>query len=211
MKLYTNLTRVKFQNPTTKQTLVGLKINHTMNFSTIYLPGTIKDIRLYFRATIAPSSYLDMNYKRKILVKQSYILLVWMHYLASSSSNNSLVEGSETKVGTSTTNIKVNPIEEEDNVRIPSFFIYPRRNYRTTIQKAPMAHKTFSQEQYLIRFYKLSITFSVGMPSSIANKKDFINDNRLLKQVYPTQGVNNILFYSFFLLKSMPVFSTNIL
>ena len=41
----------------------------------------------------------------------------------------------------------------------PSFFIHPQRRTRQTFIKAPMAHKTFSQEQFQSKFYTLSISF----------------------------------------------------
>ena len=166
-----------------------------MNFSTLYLPGTIKDIRLYFRASSSPNSYLDMNYKKKIVVKQSYILLVWMSYLVNSfkdyNTDNNLQNNSDLYYNS------------KESSEIPSFFIYPRSNYKTTIQKAPMAHKTFSQEQYMIRFYKLSIAFNVNFSSFIEREEENRNT------VYPLGSVNNAIYYSLFLFKSAPVFSTN--
>jgi len=56
----------------------------------------------------------------KILVKQSYVLLVWFFYLTS------VCRG---------------------QAYIPGFFVYSNRVTGFTILKAPMAHKTFSQEQ----------------------------------------------------------------
>lgn len=169
-----------------------------MNFSTLYLPGTIKDIRLYFRATTSPNSYLDMNYKKKIVVKQSYILLVWMNYLVNSFKDS---QNKSTEVSTTIDNLKENP-------KIPAFFIYPRCNYKTTIQKAPMAHKTFSQEQYMIRFYKLSITFNVDL-SLFLEKNKLSTKNIPVDKHYPLGNINNSIYYSLFLFKSIPVFSTN--
>jgi hypothetical protein len=46
-------------------------------------------------------------------------------------------------------------------LRRPGFFIYPKKQYKFTNLKAPMAHKTFSQEQYMFKFYYLSISFKV--------------------------------------------------
>jgi len=174
-------------------------ITHIMNFSTLYLPGTIKDIRLYFRATTSSNSYLDMNYKKKIVVKQSYILLVWMNYLVNS------FKDSQNK---STTGESITLDNSKENSKIPAFFIYPRCNYKTTIQKAPMAHKTFSQEQYMIRFYKLSITFNVDL-SLFLEKNKLNTKNILVDKHYPLENINNSIYYSLFLFKSIPVFSTN--
>jgi hypothetical protein len=151
---------------------------HTIKFSSLYLPSSVKDIRLYFRSNTGPNSYLDMDYKKKILVKQSYILLVWMYYLT----NKASVDSSENNTC---------------NLRgvIPSFFVYPTRNYKTTVQKAPMAHKTFSQEQYMIRYYYLSITFIPLRHTDVG--------------FYFTSSVNTSLYYFLWLVGGMPAFSTN--
>ena len=174
---YTQLVKTR----SLRRSIKFFNTKHTIKFSSLYLPGSIKDIRLYFRANISPNSYLDMDYKKKILVKQSYILLVWMYYLT----NNTISSyKSDTDQYT---------LASESS--IPSFFVYPTRNYKTTIQKAPMAHKTFSQEQYMIRFYYLSITFTPLRHTEVG--------------FYFTNSVCKSLYYFLFLVKGMPVFSTN--
>lgn len=75
---------------------------------------------------------------------------------------------------------------------VPSFFIYPSRLYKFTTIKSPMAHKTFSQEQFLCKNYKLSISFS----SSFFDKKT-------------SMGVSNSLYFATFFLKNIPSISTN--
>lgn len=94
---------------------------------------------------------------RKILVKQSYILVSWMSYLS-----NTSVFGSDTKPVT------------KPGVR-PGFFVQPVRIFKTTTIKAPMAHKTFSQEQFLFKFFKLSISFK--FPSSINHQTVTLNQS----------------------------------
>jgi hypothetical protein len=47
-----------------------------------------------------------------------------------------------------------------DKSPVPCFFIYPKKRNRFTLLKAPMAHKTFSQEQFISQFYQLSISFN---------------------------------------------------
>ena len=44
-------------------------------------------------------------------------------------------------------------------VNRPSFFVQPLSRTKMTLLKAPMAHKTFSQEQYMFRFYSLTVAF----------------------------------------------------
>ncbi len=111
--------------------------------------------------------------KNKIYTKQSYVLLIWIRYLISTDINKHNIVTTKTS-------------------KKPSFFVYPFRNYKTTVIKSPMAHKTFSQEQYLIRNYFLSISFYTYNESSIYN-------------------LNNSLFYVKSLKKVIPNFSTNML
>jgi hypothetical protein len=157
-------------------------IKHHMRFATIYFPGTIKDIRLYFRLGLSPDSFLSIEKKNKILLKQSYIILVWLHYLTQQC--NSPQDETSGDYGADVYH------------KIPKFFIHPKRNYKITIQKAPMAHKTFSQEQYMIRYYVMSISFIIPL-------------NRTTK--YPIGGINSSLYYALTILAGLPHFSTNLL
>ena len=136
----------------------------------------LKSIRysLSFISIISPNTIASVRiffrtnntFKNKILIKQSYMLLTWLYYLK----NNS------TKV---------------DDVKIPSFFIQPTKQTKFTLIKSPMAHKTFSQEQFMFRFYKLTISFN--SPS-----------NELF-----IKNINNGLLFSFFLRNMFNSFETN--
>ena len=153
-----------------------------MRFATIYFPGTIRDIRLYFKISSSSDSFLSIEKKNKILVKQSYIILVWLYYLTQQHGNTQ----------DETSRDRVADIYN----KVPKFFIYPKKNYKITIQKAPMAHKTFSQEQYMIRYYVMSISFTIPL-SGVVN--------------YPIVGVNSSIYYALLTLKGLPYFSTNLL
>ena len=158
-------------------------IKHHMRFATIYFPGTVKDIRLYFKLSSAPDSFLSIEKNNKILIKQSYVLLVWLYYLT---------QQSHSSVQDKTSGDHVADAAQ----KIPKFFIYPKKNYKITIQKAPMAHKTFSQEQYMIRYYVMSISFSIPIGNIVC---------------YPIVGVNSSIYYALLTLKGLPYFSTNLL
>lgn len=84
---------------------------------------------------------------------------------------------------------------------MPGFFIYPTKNYKTTTLKAPMAHKTFSQEQFMIRYYFLSITFYTHFTKELGFAHNSNSSNSL----------NNSLFYSVYIIKSIQPISTNLL
>lgn len=48
-----------------------------------------------------------------------------------------------------------------------SFYVLPQKTNRFTITKAPMAHKTFSQEQYLFSQSSLVIRFKIEMKKNM--------------------------------------------
>jgi len=75
------------------------------------------------------------NKSKKLLIKQSYMLFTWMFY----------IENNLSSCKTNTT---------------PRFFIRPTTQSTFTQIKAPMAHKTFSQEQFTIKSYSLQIAFT---------------------------------------------------
>jgi hypothetical protein len=143
-------------------------IKYSLTFVSLIAPGTISTIRLMLKSKTMP------NDKRKLLVKQSYMLLTWLYYLKNNSTKP------ETKP-------------------IPAFFIHPVKQTKSTLIKAPMAHKTFSQEQYLFKCYKLTISFSnrCNLTLSKQNNGTVINSS------------NDALLFAFFLRKSLLNFETN--
>jgi len=90
-----------------------VSIKYSLAFVSLISPGNMLNIRLAFRGLTSP--------KKKLVVKQSYLLLAWAYYL--SRSNNKFFKK-------------------------PSLSIKPVKQSKFTALKAPMAHKTFSQEQY---------------------------------------------------------------
>jgi hypothetical protein len=125
-------------NPTQK-TFLRKNVKYCFNFASLISPFSIKPSRL-----VNPTGDLTT---RKLYVKQSYMLITWFSYLTNNPifNNKSEAEDLDNK--------------ELDLIR-PGFFVQPVRVFKTTMTKAPMAHKTFSQEQYLIKFYKLSASFT---------------------------------------------------
>lgn len=153
-------------------------IQHTLKFVTLYYPGSIKNLRLLLRSQAGKNGLLDNSDKKKILVKQSYVILIWINYLSTKSL-------------------------EVDN-SLPGFFIHPTKNYKTTITKAPMAHKTFSQEQYMVRYYSLSISFYTPA-------LDLSDTYQSLSKLAPLPTINYSLYFLLFVIKSIPCISTNLL
>jgi hypothetical protein len=150
-------------------------VAHTLKLSTIYIPSSIKTVRLNISLSSGSRIKAGKSFD-KILIKQSYIMLVWLHYLSSfSSTKNS------------------NP-----SYNIPSFFIYPCRRQSFTLIKSPMAHKTFSQEQFLYKKYQLSVSFSSQLTSSGG------------VGTLTVCSVGSSTFFLDFILRSMPYISTNL-
>ena len=140
------------------------QFKYSLKFITIITPGTLHKISL-----LTSKANLNTGHK-KLLIKQSYILLVWLTYL----------QGNYSKF--------------DENQNTPSFFVHKKQQFKTTKLKTPMAHKTFSQEQFLFKYYTLSISFKS------TNKK--LN--------YP-KSVNKSVFAILNFRKSLPFFATNLL
>jgi len=121
---------------------------HTKNFKKL---ENFFKISFFFSSLIPPFIINNIRFnlindKKKILLKQSYILLTWFYYL-------------------SFINIQLK------NKNKLSFFILPVVNNKFTLTKAPMAHKNWSKEQYKFQFYNFKISFKVFLKKeNILNK-----------------------------------------
>lgn len=165
-----------------RQILSKSNFSYTLKFCTLYLPSSIKNIRLYSRRS-NPKVGNTLNLPSqgpfgKILIKQSYIILVWLRYISSTTSYDKLSNKSLT----------------------PSFFIYPCRKYKFTLLKSPMAHKTFSQEQFMYKNYKLSVTFSTHTLNGTRGSSALL-----------LPAVSSSAYLTMFFYRNMPSFSTNML
>ena len=152
------------------------KFFYSFKFASIFYPGSIKNISLFIRSSINKDDTSSKNrngtFKNtKILIKQSYLLVIWMHYLSKKKN-------------------------DETTGKLPSFFIYPYSQSKFTHIKAPIAHKTFSQEQFMIRYYNISVSFK---PSNEERK------NKTLS------SVNKALYAANFIRSNLPFLGTNML
>lgn len=118
-------------------------LRYTFKFASIISPGSLKDMTLSYRSSLNRATP-----KNNIYIKQSYVLLTWMTYI------REVHLESKTKKNKETSDF------EEDSVLTPSFFIHPPKKSKLTFLKAPMAHKTFSQEQFINKSYHLTISFN---------------------------------------------------
>ncbi len=127
-------------------------VSYSLKFSSLFAPGLIKNLRLLMRSLPGANKFSHPERQSKcskILVKQSYVLLVWFFYLTSISTG-------------------------KDKSAVPGFFVYPKKVTKFTIIKAPMAHKTFSQEQFSFSSYSFGLTLCMDLRTSLACHKDAV-------------------------------------
>ena len=81
--------------------------------------------------------------------------------------------------------------------KIKGFATLPCRQTKHTAAKAPMAHKTFSQEQFIIKYYYL--TFSTESKASPRLNVDSINKSMLISSTFASlnsfSATNMLLLY----------------
>jgi hypothetical protein len=139
-------------------------LRYALKFVSIVTPSTLKNLRL-----LASTDYERSDSHNKILIKQSYLLLTWLVYVRGTYSST------------------------EANV-VPAFFVQPISQTKLTNLKAPMAHKTFSQEQFLFKKYSLTISFKHNLVGSEV-----------------VSSVNSSIFIALSMRAQTPFFNTNLL
>ena len=131
----------------------------------------------YFTSLISPFLLNNLRFitndqisKKKILLKQSYILLSWFYYLTF-------------------LNQKINT---KNNL---SFAILPTSKKIFTLTKAPIAHKNWSKEQYKFQFFKFKITFKAFLKENneLSSSNKSILFVLLTKKKFP-QFETNLFF-----------------
>lgn len=181
-------------------------IKHTLKFSTFFTPGSIRTLRLYALSNFSNYNNTFSSGKarthNKILIKQSYVILAWIDYISKNQDILSTSRGpnKDKKGTTSRTPGFRKPRYRKKKVSIPSLFIHPIKNYKTTIIKSPMAHKTFSQEQFMVRYYTLSLSFITIQG---------VSDYQILGS--NVGSFNNNIYYVLSLVNTIPEVSTNML
>ena len=101
---------------------------------------------------------------KKIFAKQSYLLMTWLWYIQKNHSSTGK----------------------------PSFAFKPTSVHKTTLIKSPMAHKTFSQEQFQFKFFNLIVSFSIPFTTKVE-----------------TLGINQLAYLILSLKTSIPFVETN--
>ena len=97
-----------------------------MSFSSIFNPSCLLNLRLLSSSSII-SNQNQFKFK-KILVKQSYLLLLWVKLIAHGNKKQSMI------------------------------CLPRKRSSHFTKNKSPMAQKTYSQEQFTFKLYKYAFS-----------------------------------------------------
>jgi len=126
------------------RTLIKSNLHYSLKFASIISPGSLFNFQI---TNSFSNTKKTQNYK-KLYVKQSYMILTWILYLK--------------------TSLNQNQKKFKKTNLLPSFFVLPKTQKKLTIIKSPMAHKTFSQEQYLFKFYTLVVSYSLFMDKDTA-------------------------------------------
>jgi hypothetical protein len=126
-----------------KKTFLKRRIHYSLKFASIISPGDLFNFQMSNSLSPTPRKSSGTN---KLYVKQSYMLLTWILYLK---------------------NLGNRQLSSSRDLNSPSFFVFPKAQKKLTITKSPMAHKTFSQEQYLFKFYILSVSYSTRVDEKV--------------------------------------------
>ena len=134
----------------------------------------------FFFVSLLPLVYLGSDKLRysqlhptlcnKLFIKKSYLILLWLHYLASYKKDKYTV--------------KISTI----NARTKLY----------TVVKAPMAHKTNSKEQFTSRYYRFKVKFEVKRHyrNSLLSTKSNVCLNTSFYKMFPTFETNLLFLTS---------------
>lgn len=155
--------------------------SHIRSWQKAFSPTHITPIRYSFRFTslvpplpknfdqLPPVPSNESHLPKRLLIKRSYLVLAWINYL--------------TTLGS----------QKRKHFR-PNIAVLPSDTRVYTLAKAPMAHKTNSKEQFLVKFYNFKFSFElVTNPNTVA---------QTVQQGAYVAGLTKELF---------PVFETNLL
>lgn len=114
-------------------------VKHGFAFVSLISPSTINNVRLLSAAAPSLSD-------KKLLMKQSYVLLTWFYYFTA-------LAVEKTSTGSSSA---------------VSVFAAPVKKRVFTLTRAPMAHKNWSKEQYKFCYRAFKISFSSHVKEGVA-------------------------------------------
>ena len=144
--------------------------------------------RLRFTSLVAPTTFTttsNTNYNsyfplpKRTLTRRSYAIVSWLYYLSFTNSP-----------------ISVNNLKERST---PTLSILPSKQLIYTLPRAPMAHKTNSKEQFLVKTYNFQFLFRLACPQSsvISTVMAGAHTHSLTKTFFPTFETNLLTLKSY--------------
>jgi hypothetical protein len=135
-----------------------------------------------FISLITPTSFTNFNSllypitdnKKKVFLKQSYIILTWFYYLS---------------------------FLEKNNKKKIQFITLPLKKKKFTLTKAPMAHKNWSKEQFELKFYYFKYIYVTNFNNE--NSIIFLNNAlhfSLLTKIFFPKFETNLFFLKNFII-----------
>lgn len=120
------------------------------------------------------------GHNKRALLKKSYLLLSWFHYLSLNSSSK-------------------HPLFTNKAPKVFKLAVLPSKQNVYTLQKAPMAHKSSSQEQFLFKLYnfKFSVTLALTPALTPSSSSQAAYVLKLTKQIFPFFETN-LLFLKYY-------------
>jgi len=101
-------------------------------------------------------------------------------------------------------------VKKKDKVKVIKFAFLPSTRKTYTLTKAPMAHKTFSKEQFAFKYYKFKVSIKASLdPSLKINSVDQATTYMLIvKNSFPVFETNMMFlkFYKIHMLSTAPDF-----
>lgn len=165
----------KFVNKATRASSLKQSPKLHIRFSSLLAPSSVPKFSLLNKLAKNGNSHTNSS-TNKIHVKQSYVLMTWMNYIKSS---------------------------ETPTTSLPAIFTYPAKTKTFTQLKAPMAHKTFSQQQFKFKFFFMSASFNVLGGQYESYKLASINE--ALYFLHDFKSNNSIAGSNLFILKRLSI------
>lgn len=168
---------------TKKSVKLKPNLKYSIRFASIIAPSSVPSFSL-LNHLYTPINY-SKNINNKLHIKQSYLLMTWMSYVKDNYS-------------------ELHDLNFKNSNKKPSIFVFPKTTKKFTNTKAPMAHKTFSQEQFKFSFYFMSASFNVNNMNYISDIPNSVNKSLYVILYLKTN--NNISSSNLFLLKRFTFF-----
>ncbi len=143
-------------------------------FLSLISPWMLNNVRLF----LTTSLFFSSTY---LYLKQSYLLLTWLYYL------------------TFAKRFSTRAVKQKSTLYC-RFFVAPVKRQVFTLLKAPMAHKTYSKEQFTILHYNIHFWFSYSLIVSLRQVNSALLFILLTKTQFPSFE-SNLFFLKYFYLR----------